>query len=928
MMKLLADKPQSGKTNKSVDFAYDDLTKSIIQLIEASPRPFTIGLFGKWGTGKSTIIETLRHKLDKRQYVFVKFDVWKYESDALRRSFLIDLAQQLKGKTPFAKIDEKYIERLRRKLYTSTQRSEEKFKLSWRSLVVPLAIIIVVGIVYLLSKRPIAAAISGALGFMAIDTLKNYFLDKSHFTQQISIGEDKINSPEEFYAEFKNILNQTKKKTFVIVIDNLDRTQKEKTVELLSTVKTFLNADDTNDNVVFIIASDDKAIKEHITATYAGEANNGTRFDANEFLKKFFNVVVEIPVFIESEIGKYTSKLLNKLEVEEFKGNTDLQQIINYAYNENPREIKQYVNNLAAFNLLLVQGVPGNGLTEKFVAENLNFICKLLIVRDRFNNVFELMKKLAIDNSLTWSEIEQRLRSKEELDIPKLERDEYVAFSNLTSWCSPTDESIAWFFRLRRSSEDLALPGWDLFVNAALQQDYENAQKLFQDFGDLNALNNQLTTFIGSIRNDPVRSTPFFSVYMRILLTLDETKLDELKGSIDLAFLHAPNAAELLKVISLIDLSSAVQRLGTYARTSSLNELIKSLKRMLEQSTKGVAHIAESDLIKIIDAVDVNETTLAGLKPVVRAEIQQNHSTEATLNALKAKKQSLRDELVSTDTLRNFFKHIDTNEVRAIQQYDLLAHFNIGTIISLYFETLYNIASQINARGVVEEKKEIIGITYQTLVEQEAALQSLTDTGADYLSRVCEMFGGWYGEQPTDADRATLVLLLSLLAKVPKNTASNFAVDRLTKLVTQGNINEVVKILGNERVSNIVPEAQTVLRDRMATYPDQVEALLPYIEPAHLPYVISHMSQKAIDTSDESVYRNQLELDHKLYPKVADADKATASQHIYNALNSGINRFPDAVKAYWEKRFITVDQRRELKRLMSEYEATLTSNEE
>jgi hypothetical protein len=923
-MRLLPDRPLSKTTNKSIDFAYDDLAKNMVELIDASPRPFTIGLFGKWGTGKSTIIESLKQSLNKNQYVFVKFDVWKYESDALRRSFLIDLAQQLKGRRPFAKVNDKYIEHLRKRLYTTTQKSEEQFKLSWRSLIIPVFILGVIAIVYWLSSRPIAAAISGALGFMAIDTLKNYFLDKSHFTQQIFVGKDRINSPEEFYGEFKEMISQSKK-TFVIVIDNLDRTQKEKTIELLSTVKTFLNADDSNDNVVFVIASDDKAIKEHITAVYSN--NGSSRFDANEFLKKFFNVVIEIPVFIDSEINSYTKKLLNQTEVPEFNNNTDLQQIINYAYNENPREIKQYINNLAAFHLLLTKGVPRNGLTDEFVTKNLNFICKLLIVRDRFSNVFEHIKKLSIENALTWSEIESRLK-KEHANEPTEEEDEYEAFTGITSWSLPSDESIAWFFRLRRSSEDLKLPGWDLFINAVLQQDYENAQKLFQDFEDTPALSNQLSSFINSIKNDPARITPFFGIYTRLLLELDDTKLQALKDTIDLTFLHSPASGDLPKIIGQIDLNGIIQRLGVYPRQTSLQKFTKAVQLFLKRVKQNEFVIAESDLIGVIDAVEANPPTLDLLKSNIREEIANHHPTQAILSALSGKEESLKRELVTDTALQNYLASVNANEPSAVGYFESLGPFDVSNILTLYFDRLYATIRAVNGRGDPSEKARIIEIAYVTLNKRSDTLQVLSDDALANVIAICETFSGWYTELPTDNDRLTNVLILALLAKVPGNTANNFALSQYLAFVRSAGIGMLTSLLDNQGTADLLVEAQQMLSERMVSHPEDIEQLMSYLEVTRIPFVVSHLSQVAVNTPDQNVYQNNLLLIHKLYLRATDVEKTTASESIFGALLSGINRFPDIVKAFYPKRFISAEQRQRLKDGIAEYEASLVDNSE
>ena len=50
----------------------------------------TIGLEGRWGAGKSTIIELLKEKCPDNCYIFI-FDAWAHENDPLRRIFLEQL---------------------------------------------------------------------------------------------------------------------------------------------------------------------------------------------------------------------------------------------------------------------------------------------------------------------------------------------------------------------------------------------------------------------------------------------------------------------------------------------------------------------------------------------------------------------------------------------------------------------------------------------------------------------------------------------------------------------------------------------------------------------------------------------------------------------------------------------------------------------
>ena len=67
---------------------------NLTNLIQQAPKEqvFTIGLFGSWGSGKSSIIETSKKNLTCSEDVKVKFityDAWKYANDSFRRMSLL-----------------------------------------------------------------------------------------------------------------------------------------------------------------------------------------------------------------------------------------------------------------------------------------------------------------------------------------------------------------------------------------------------------------------------------------------------------------------------------------------------------------------------------------------------------------------------------------------------------------------------------------------------------------------------------------------------------------------------------------------------------------------------------------------------------------------------------------------------------------------
>ena len=67
--------------------------ENLVKVIENAPKDkvFTIGVFGGWGTGKSSIIRTAQNEIEKKQrdVKFITYDAWKYANDSFRRMFLL-----------------------------------------------------------------------------------------------------------------------------------------------------------------------------------------------------------------------------------------------------------------------------------------------------------------------------------------------------------------------------------------------------------------------------------------------------------------------------------------------------------------------------------------------------------------------------------------------------------------------------------------------------------------------------------------------------------------------------------------------------------------------------------------------------------------------------------------------------------------------
>lgn len=133
---FLPDQPLKADEISQAKFGHEGIADSVRNIILNCPDRFTIGLFGKWGTGKTTIINILKDKLQNEKVAIVEFDVWKHEGDALRRTFLKEIVKQLKENE---QIEHELTDRLDKKISRTFQ---SKFSFDILKLIYPIGLVV------------------------------------------------------------------------------------------------------------------------------------------------------------------------------------------------------------------------------------------------------------------------------------------------------------------------------------------------------------------------------------------------------------------------------------------------------------------------------------------------------------------------------------------------------------------------------------------------------------------------------------------------------------------------------------------------------------------------------------------------------------------------------------------------------------------
>lgn len=391
-MRFLPDQPLGADKKQEIRFGHLGLVDNLKNIVSTCPTPFTIGLFGKWGTGKTTILDTLKDKFHASEIAVVIIDAWKHEGDALRRTFLQDTINQLQdkqGEKQYLDKEVKLSENLRIPI-SRTFHSVIKVNCSllWRLLIF-LALLIVAGIlINIFSPTNLGTYISTVVGGGFVAGILLWLLHQSVTTETVTKMTDRFQDPQEFESEFKKtIIENVAAERLLIIIDNLDRVSCDKAVELLSTIKTFLEQEKT----IFLIACDAEAIKRHLESLHGlnSESSVGSSiFDGDEYLRKFFNSYLVIPEFIDTELYSYTEDLLNESNLHA-PDRQDVVFVITKAFRDNPRQIKQFINTLISHLLLAEQREISKELSKGVVTTNVAYLAKYLIIRLQFSKYYD-----------------------------------------------------------------------------------------------------------------------------------------------------------------------------------------------------------------------------------------------------------------------------------------------------------------------------------------------------------------------------------------------------------------------------------------------------------------------------------------------------------------------------------------------------------
>lgn len=276
----------SDKESK-IDFLnFNETAESIKDLItEKELMPISVGVFGDWGAGKSTILELTKASLetDEQEYIQVHFDAWTFQGyDDAKAALLETIASTLVKKAADDKnLSAKAIEFAGR---------IDKIRLMGLLMDGGAAL---AGIPTMGGIQKIMGLFSGGDdGELDVDDVKGAVDGAKDVAKKNKglIKDKKSFSPPKEIKEFRKAYSDLLKefdKPLIVYVDNLDRCSPFNAISTLEAIRLFLFLP----NTAFVIAADEDMIRLAVPEYHKGASQR----HQTDYLDKLIQIPVHVP---------------------------------------------------------------------------------------------------------------------------------------------------------------------------------------------------------------------------------------------------------------------------------------------------------------------------------------------------------------------------------------------------------------------------------------------------------------------------------------------------------------------------------------------------------------------------------------------------------------------------------------------------------
>lgn len=362
---FLEDKPLENLNEDK--FQYAQVAEILFELLKQKNFPINIGLFGPWGSGKTSIVKLLQNIIAansqmKDQFIIKVISVWKFADDApsLHRKIVREIEAELDIRNDEGLDKDSTI--------TESAAGTGIFSILFFNKHSKLTaigfILIFLSLITLAFFYPnISSALNGVLllaSFTFIYKVVQPLLGNYQRGTQLTTKSLPLIHGDQYETRFKmsvdRYLKKNKGQNLILVFDDMDRLPPPQMLAALNTIKTFLNSK----HVAFIIPCDEIILRNGVKTAFEQkeiiEDLNGNISTKNhyvsEFINKTFDYQIHLPILEQKNMKRYAKNLIIDQKISWIKDNDiNIDRVLGaliHSSIKTPRQVKSLINSFSA----------------------------------------------------------------------------------------------------------------------------------------------------------------------------------------------------------------------------------------------------------------------------------------------------------------------------------------------------------------------------------------------------------------------------------------------------------------------------------------------------------------------------------------------------------------------------------------------------
>ena len=341
----ITDSPRNVSKGERDNFGIEPFENGLTRFINNSNTPITVALQGEWGSGKTSLMNSLKKSLsdgENSKFHSIWLNTWEYALMKDAQTTLMDIITGLIQETSkIAKVDETKTKKILNTLWGGIKNTSK-----------------------VVAKNTLDKAVDGA-GSM---------IDAFSSQSKSSISEVRTQL-EEIIEE---CIKKDNKDGFIFFIDDLDRIDPPIAVQLLELLKNIF----TLKNCVFVLAIDYDVVIKGLEPKF-GKLSELNEREFRSFFDKIIQVPFSMPVssYNIDDFLKESLLTINYISEADSKNNeliSKFSEISNLSVGKNPRALKRLMNSLSLISC--INTAKGNDQESDQLNEELELLVNFALV--------------------------------------------------------------------------------------------------------------------------------------------------------------------------------------------------------------------------------------------------------------------------------------------------------------------------------------------------------------------------------------------------------------------------------------------------------------------------------------------------------------------------------------------------------------------